>query len=152
MAIKEERNDVVQLIFDKIIKLIEKEDYSYMKLLPIINSNLPELCDQYSGLAMKYILRTSVLFNSSCLSIKNSTNNLLYAYSNNVYIRKSISSSNNYFKSLLSSFCKHFSRGKTPQTIPTISFIVPFSPISEKHYNFWNKILYKPKPILLCNV
>ncbi|CAG8737878.1 5834_t:CDS:2, partial [Rhizophagus irregularis] len=70
----------IQLVFDKIIELIETENYHYMALLPIISLKLPELCDHhYSSLVMKYILFTSILLDPYCLSVKNSTTSL-YAY------------------------------------------------------------------------
>ncbi|CAG8485928.1 17254_t:CDS:2 [Rhizophagus irregularis] len=94
-----EKNDfiihIIQLIFDKIIELIKKNsaDYSYMALISLY---LPKLCDHYSHLVTKYIIYTSIPI---CLSIKNSTNTSLHAYSNNISIEKSIPSNNSYIKS-----------------------------------------------------
>src|SRR6266542_1482662 len=83
----EKRNDyIVHSIFNKIFKLIEDEEVnSYMTLLPLIISKLPILCDnnRYSNLVIKYFLRTSILFDPSYISIKNSKNISLHAYSKN---------------------------------------------------------------------
>src|SRR5437764_7789709 len=82
---------------------------------------------------MKYILLTSILLNPLCSSVEKSINTSLYAYSKDIYIKKSTSPSNNYVKNLFSSFYKILSHYLKKQeeipTIPTISFIVPFPQI-----------------------
>src|SRR4051812_19763688 len=83
---------------------------------------------------MKYILHTSILLDPFISKVKNSANTSLYAYSKDTHIKKS-TLSNNYVKSLFLSFYKilsHYIKRKETQitpTIPTISFIVPFSQI-----------------------
>jgi hypothetical protein len=148
-----EKNDfiihIIQLIFDKIIELIKKNsaDYSYMALISLY---LPKLCDHYSHLVTKYIIYTSIPI---CLSIKNSTNTSLYAYSNNIYIEKSIPSNNSYIKRLISFYKSLTHHLKIKEEI--ISFIIPFPQIckyQDNNYNNWNEILYKPKPILFYNI
>ena len=177
IAIRENRKDVIQSIFDKIIELVEKEDYG-IALLPIISIKLPDLIDQhYSDLVMKYILHTSILLDPLFSSIKNTTNTSLYAYSKDIHIKKS-TLSNNYVKSLFLSFYKLLSHYiKRQEETPTISFIVPFPQICNYQdkdklvleydrygnvnvvskskvidYNPWNKFLYVQKSLLFCNV
>ncbi|UZO01975.1 uncharacterized protein OCT59_020481 [Rhizophagus irregularis] len=148
-----EKNDfiihIIQLIFDKIIELIKKNsaDYSYMALISLY---LPKLCDHYSHLVTKYIIYTSIPI---CLSIKNSTNTSLHAYSNNISIEKSIPSNNSYIKRLISFYKSLTHHLKIKEEI--ISFIIPFPQIckyQDNNYNNWNEILYKPKPILFYNI
>ncbi len=159
IAIDKQNDYIVQSIFNKIFKLIEDEEVnSYMTLLPLIISKLPLLCDSnhYSDLVIKYFLHTSILFDPSCVSIKNSENISLDAYSKNFYIKKS---NKNYyfnsFKNLLQSFYKENFKVQQ-QTFPKISFIVPFPQISKYQdddiFNPWNELLYKPKSILFCNI
>ncbi|GBC53683.2 hypothetical protein GLOIN_2v1881038 [Rhizophagus irregularis DAOM 181602=DAOM 197198] len=112
----------IQLVFDKIIELIETENYHYMALLPIISLKLPELCDHhYSSLVMKYILFTSILLDPYCLSVKNSTTSL--------YAEETLTVS---FIVPFPQICKYQDKGKD--------------------YNPWNEMLCKPKSILFCNI
>jgi hypothetical protein len=147
---------VIQSIFDRIFKLFESnlENYNY---LPFISIKLPELCDYYySNLVIKYILHTSILLSPLCLSIKNSTNTSLYMFSKEFYIKKSTINYFDYFKVLCSSFHKkliHYF--KIQETIPTISFIVPFPKMckyQDNGYNPWNDLLHKSKSVLFCNI
>ena len=97
--------------FNKISELVEKDEDNYyivmMALLSIISIKLPELCDNHhSSLVTKYILSMSILLDPSCLSARDSTNTSLYTFSKDVYIKKSTSPINNYFKNLFSSFYK----------------------------------------------
>src|SRR5439155_12408794 len=101
---KKDNDYIIKLIFYKIFKLIEDDKTNYMMLLPmIISSNLPKLCDHnhYSYLVVEYILYTSIIFDSTCLSFKHSNDTLLHAYSKNIHIRKKSNNYLNYFKNSL---------------------------------------------------
>src|ERR1043165_8173235 len=167
IAIDTNDDDIIQLIIEKIFELIEKEDYGYITLLPIISLKLPELYDRhYSGLVMKYILGTSILPDPSCSSVKDSKDTSLYAYSKNIYIK--LPSNYDYFEKVITVLFVIFTfpifliykiftltHLKTQEKIKTISFIVPFPQIckyQERGYNPWNEMLYKPKSILFCNI
>ncbi len=134
IAIEKENDYIVQLIINRIIKLIDEEEkddennsINHMMLLPfIISLKLPELCDndyRYSHLVTKYFLHTSMILDPACLSVKNLENPSLYAYSKIVHIKKS---NNNYFNKLVQSFYKN--PLKIQQKVPKISFYCFISP------------------------
>ncbi|CAB4423412.1 unnamed protein product [Rhizophagus irregularis] len=174
--IEKERNSEngVKLIFDIIIELIEMANSQQLPVInqymEFINLKLPELSDRYSSLVIKYILRTSILLDSSCASFKNSKKTSLYAYSKDPYIKRT----NRFIVFLLdifSSIYKFSSQTSKEDLVQTISFIVPFPGIwkyqkgqkDQKDQNYWNEIIYKPispwnifiykqKSILFCNI
>src|ERR1051325_12050561 len=92
--------DIIPLFIDKIFELIEKKDYGYITLLPVISTRLPELYDRHhSGLVMKYISDTSILPDPSYSSVKDSKNTSPYAYSKNIYVK--LPSNYDYFEKVI---------------------------------------------------
>ncbi|GBC04374.1 hypothetical protein RclHR1_05650002 [Rhizophagus clarus] len=152
-AIKNQYDDVVKNVIDKIIKSIQinsnnynyhqlsdpsKTNYSYMTtLLPFISLNFLDLCNNYPDFVIKYISYTSIILSPYCDSIKSSTNTSLYSYSKNFYIEKS--KENNYINKLISSLFKRLTMTNSntnrqssimkQKEVQTISFIVPFPQI-----------------------
>ncbi len=103
-AIEEKYNFIVQLVFNKIIQIIKDNEnnennennptncMNFMMLLPfIVSLKLSKLCDHdyHSNLVIEYFLHTSIILDPTCLSVKNSENPSLYAYSKNIFIKKS---------------------------------------------------------------
>ncbi|CAB4436873.1 unnamed protein product [Rhizophagus irregularis] len=164
IAIDHKQDPIIQLIFEKIYELIKNNPANY-GYLTFISLHLPNLCDRYSYLVTKYILLRSIPI---CLSVKNSTNNFLYAYSNNTSIEKSNPSNNNFifFRKYLAktqNFIKnnnyfnsfHTNLTKHSKIQEVISFVNPFPQFckyQDKNYNSWNEILTKSKSILFCNI
>src|ERR1043165_3977235 len=154
IAIDTNDDDIIQLIIEKIFELIEKEDYGYITLLPIISLRLPELYDRhYSGLVMKYILGTPILPDPFYSSVKDSKNTSLYAYSKNIYIK--LPSNYDYFEKVITVLFIIFTfpifliykiftsiHLKTQEKIKTISFIAPFPQICkyQDKYNLLKEI------------
>src|SRR5581483_8520039 len=178
IAIKINNNFIAQLVFDKLFEYMKcnaANGYN-MKLLSLIGKKLPELCNHNSNfLATKYLLNSSFLLAPFCSSVKYTSNTSLYAYSIDFVVKKSIPPSYKYLKILIIiifiipfaiihllfiSFIHliHFYMGQNEtreEIIPTITFIVPFPQTSKYQKdirNPWNELLYKPKPILFCNV
>ncbi|CAB4426895.1 unnamed protein product [Rhizophagus irregularis] len=142
VAIEKRYNDLVEKIINKIIKLIQNnsesnkiiksiqnnsEGNNYITLLPIISSNIPELCKDYPDHLIKYISCTSFILSSTCYFIGTSENTSLHPYSNN-YIKRS-NMCNNYFKFIFSLFKELSQNLSIQEKSQTISFVVPFPQI-----------------------